>query len=1126
MEEDRTTWILKTVSVISLLLLLIGLSISLVSAADFFSLPTMKGISLNYTANSGEKFELHNDKAMDVYDKKGKEVFEITSTADIKQVGDMRVSKEWGYTSAGLETIESKYPLFHRENYLCVDNPEITQQRTGNQWQATKKKYTCIFYPNNANRTGFSIDKWGVAYVSFNGTYDPTISYIVDTDACTDMTCNNVLEDGGAIHLQFNDTMLFGWNFEGGVKGWGSTAFDGTWSGSDYNTTARGALAARIAGTYEISFEPSVYDAGTYYWTILTRWISENDANSIQYLIYGEDSQGIIYYKNDGSASSVQWGDGSGTTYESGNTGTFDENEEWCSGVSGYSGLNNFIHWEKENTSSTATQTDTDTIGLRFLQYDDSDAHARIGGRDDSHPDRAFYGTIDSIVLVNRPMSLVEVAAMCEQKYMGWMETNGSININFTGGQNSNTINVSYETGDTDSEATVCFTVADEASSPWRCSNTDWINLTAGHDDINITFILNTTNSSKTPMLYNVTVDFWNGTAAGYSNSQPVSEIYYPIDGENYTNTTWMNFSLYGSDNYNSTLHTKLFINGSVNVTNNTFTNNTYWTYNATMGYGQYWAIFQVCDTDATPLCTNSSNITYYLVDGTPTPYNNTAPNSTIFYPAVGGNYTRTWMNFSLYGHDNYNATLSTKLFINGSVNVTNNTFTNASTWTYNATMGYGYYWAIWEVCDTDSTPLCTNSTNTTYYLWDDSCTPNPQNNTGSWETIGICGDNSTVLQRRITTEYDANFCPSSIQDFNVTQSRVDIGTETGSHDLVNELNGSVWEIREVNGAVGFNFSFNFTGVTTDVTHMHFYLQYLGNPAHIVYGQMQNNTGSWVTFDTIPATAGFEWMNYTFNDTNYRQNNTVQMRFVHTSTGNQNHYFYIDHADLVTSGNKTYYEYQYVSCNDAPTSTISYPANKTEANQTWMNLSLYGSDDKNATLNTTLFINGSTNITNMSFTNSTDWVVNISFGWGNWSAAWQVCDNHSTPLCTNYSIWFYLTNTTTTAELTADEVDTLNTIIILPMILGLIFVIGAASMGKDHEILKIFLFLLSGVTFFASGSLAVTSGVMPDAMIDTIGIATYALGIIWGVIVTYYIIYLFVKMTHAAAQKKKEKLEY
>lgn len=103
-------------------------------------------------------------------------------------------------------------------------------------------------------------------------------------------------------------------------------------------------------------------------------------------------------------------------------------------------------------------------------------------------------------------------------------------------------------------------------------------------------------------------------------------------------------------------------------------------------------------------------------------------------------------------------------------------------------------------------------------------------------------------------------------------------------------------------------------------------------------------------------------------------------------------------------------------------------------------------------------------------------------------------------------------------------------IILLPMILAIVFLIGAFITDADeHRLLKLFLFLASMIPFFTSMHLAMISLVkfynFPE-MQDLIGSTVYWVGIIFFIILTYFMMYVFYIATHVAAQKKKERLNY
>lgn len=103
-------------------------------------------------------------------------------------------------------------------------------------------------------------------------------------------------------------------------------------------------------------------------------------------------------------------------------------------------------------------------------------------------------------------------------------------------------------------------------------------------------------------------------------------------------------------------------------------------------------------------------------------------------------------------------------------------------------------------------------------------------------------------------------------------------------------------------------------------------------------------------------------------------------------------------------------------------------------------------------------------------------------------------------------------------------------IILLPLILSIIFLIGAATLdGEHHKAMKIFLYLLSVLPFFLSMHFGLVSVVkfydFPELQ-DTIGSTTYWVTIVFGIIVIYFLFYLFYTIFDTMAQKKKARLKY
>lgn len=102
-------------------------------------------------------------------------------------------------------------------------------------------------------------------------------------------------------------------------------------------------------------------------------------------------------------------------------------------------------------------------------------------------------------------------------------------------------------------------------------------------------------------------------------------------------------------------------------------------------------------------------------------------------------------------------------------------------------------------------------------------------------------------------------------------------------------------------------------------------------------------------------------------------------------------------------------------------------------------------------------------------------------------------------------------------------------IILLPMLLGFVLLFASFFLGDDHSVLKIFLFLLTPVTFWMSLNMGMASVVkyydFPEMEV-MLGRTGYWTGMIFFILIFYYFIYMLIKAAAVAAQKKKEKLNY
>lgn len=102
-------------------------------------------------------------------------------------------------------------------------------------------------------------------------------------------------------------------------------------------------------------------------------------------------------------------------------------------------------------------------------------------------------------------------------------------------------------------------------------------------------------------------------------------------------------------------------------------------------------------------------------------------------------------------------------------------------------------------------------------------------------------------------------------------------------------------------------------------------------------------------------------------------------------------------------------------------------------------------------------------------------------------------------------------------------------IILIPLVLSMVLLASSYFLSEEHNVLKIFLFLLSIIPFFISlhmGAVSLVKFYNFTALEEIIGNTTYWFTVIFGAIVSYFCIYLIYKGFKQAKAKKIERLEY
>lgn len=102
-------------------------------------------------------------------------------------------------------------------------------------------------------------------------------------------------------------------------------------------------------------------------------------------------------------------------------------------------------------------------------------------------------------------------------------------------------------------------------------------------------------------------------------------------------------------------------------------------------------------------------------------------------------------------------------------------------------------------------------------------------------------------------------------------------------------------------------------------------------------------------------------------------------------------------------------------------------------------------------------------------------------------------------------------------------------LILLPIIAGFALLYGASQMGEAHTPLKIFMYLLTPIMFWASMHIGLVSVIYYfnfPIMQETLATYTQITGWIFGILIAYWAIYFIYVAFQAHEEKKKERLEY
>ena len=127
----------------------------------------------------------------------------------------------------------------------------------------------------------------------------------------------------------------------------------------------------------------------------------------------------------------------------------------------------------------------------------------------------------------------------------------------------------------------------------------------------------------------------------------------------------------------------------------------------------------------------------------------------------------------------------------------------------------------------------------------------------------------------------------------------VETGTvDDGNITSVQLEDGLSLNISEVGSSPGFNISFDFLNWTS-FNKIRFVDYYNGNLGHTINVNLLNISGNWVTIGNVVDMVGFENVSYNISDYSvFNNSGVINMRIVHTSSGNLTHDYFIDNIIL------------------------------------------------------------------------------------------------------------------------------------------------------------------------------------------------------------------------------------
>lgn len=144
------------------------------------------------------------------------------------------------------------------------------------------------------------------------------------------------------------------------------------------------------------------------------------------------------------------------------------------------------------------------------------------------------------------------------------------------------------------------------------------------------------------------------------------------------------------------------------------------------------------------------------------------------------------------------------------------------------------------------------------------------------------------------SSEYSSSYSSSIVL---ANTASVSTGTVfSGSYLNTRVQDSSSFVVREVTGTPGFNVQFSFSA-SANIQELFVHGRYTGSVSHNVDVKALHPNGTWYTVGNWPHKTA-DWTYTCILDPVYKVSGSVNVRFIHTSAGNNTHYAYFDYIGI------------------------------------------------------------------------------------------------------------------------------------------------------------------------------------------------------------------------------------